>query len=189
MRLTNEIRDTAIAGIIKKKITGQIEKLREEVVLIAQDEANKKYKGKVKEWIDSSPKGGLMLNSNFYLTIKDKFFYHELFGSGRWGNRKSHFKIKKSIKVLKQDEYDEDLIVSEKSKNGKRLKSICLKLDKIEEQKNLLEKTIRSALYGCTTRKQLVDNYPDLAVYVPLREKETKALIVTSGEVKKALSV
>jgi len=189
MRLTNEIRDNAIADILKKKITTQVEKLRLEILAIAQEEADKKYKGKIKEWIDSAPRGGLMLVSDFHFELSGEFFYHELLGGGRWGTKKTTFKIKKSIKVLKQDEYDEELLVSEKSKNGKRLKTIRSELNDIDNQKMELGKTIRSALYGCTTRKQLIDNYPDLAAYVPLIEKETKALAVTNNEVKKVLSI
>jgi len=188
MRLTNEIRDNAITNILKKKIIAQVEKIRLEVLGIVQEEANKIYKGKVKEWIDLAPRGGLMMASEFHIKSGNKCFYHELLGGGRWGVRLTTFKLKKSIKVLKQDEYNEEINVSEKSKNGKRLKKIYSTLNDIDNQKTELEKTIRSALYGCTTRKQLVDNYPDLASYVPLMEKKTKALAVTNSEVRKVLA-
>lgn len=129
----------------------------------------------------------MTLESNFCIRIDDKYFYHELLGSGKWGYKKTELKIRKSIGILKMDEYECNLTVSSKSKSGKSLIKIKKYLDVVLSQRKEIETTIRSALYGCATIKQIKENYPGLTTYIKIKEKESKALTVTSSEVKKAL--
>lgn len=183
MRLTNAIRKEILDSVVSRIITPQVDKEIESLQQVAQATADSFYPKNIKAWIDGGPKDALLNRGSIYLRLSDKsgYFVHSLINDGR----RNCFSLSKSFKVLNKDQYERVFTVT-KNQQAK-FKKIISKLDAIKEQKEKIKKTLTTALYSCNTRKQLEDNYPDLAKYLPEIAVTGMAMTVTNEAVKKIL--
>jgi len=186
MRLTKEIRNEVLDLAKTKIIKPKIDIIKKEIKEMAQIMADNFYPKKIQEWIDASPKGGLFQKSTFEIKMGEGSLEHKLLNSVIYGRSRPYDVSIKSIKVLNQDEYNEKLNPSKKQL--KRLNEIIKLLNDIQEEKTVLHNTLVSALWGCNTRKQLIENYPDLEKYLPAPTKQSKVLTITNEDVKKVLA-
>jgi hypothetical protein len=186
MKLTKAIRQNMQSAILTKKFSPKIEKIRKRLSTIAQQTADNFYPKKIKDWIDAAPMGGLHSTTQIFLADGEDIFDHIVFSpnaKNSWS--KYYVALTKPIKVLANDQYQEEFQVS--AKNAKALKAITKELDAIAKDREATSEVLASALWACNTRKQLAEQYPELVSYLPKIEKQTKALAVTSDAVKKIL--
>ena len=174
------------AATLTKKFSSKIEKIRKRLGTIAQQTANSFYPKKIKDWIDAAPAGGLHSTRSINLADGEDIFDHTVFSpNARNSWSKLAVGLLKPVKMLANDQYKNDFQVS--AKNAAALKAITEELDAIAADREETSKVLASALWACSTRKQLEDHYPDLVPYLPKIEKQTKAIAVTSDVVKKIL--
>jgi hypothetical protein len=91
-------------------------------------------------------------------------------------------------RCVADEQYGLDLKVEEGSADYKELMKLVEKGTKIADKKSTLVDAVNQALAGCTTYKQVQENYPSLAGFLPKIEPQTKALAVTDDKVKAALN-
>lgn len=179
MRLTNQMREETIKKIIEQKIDAKLPSIMQQVEQVAQDAVDHRYPVNVKKWIDAAPERGVTIQSRVFIYIDGKKFDPPLLGI-------RHTRI--TVKPHGVIAADSNRYEVEPTSNGKRkLKSITVQLERLDEKKAELKKVLTSALWSVTTLKQLHDNYPDLAKYLPRDESACKSLAVTNEVVVKAL--
>lgn len=188
MRLSNEIRNEVLQAAEEKLIVPRVEKLKEELAMIAQQIADNYYPPKTREWIEAAPDGGVYTRGSVYLSINGDTVKHVLFDqTGRRTPRSISISLKRPMAILAKDHYE----LSELELKGnhlKQAKQIIKNLDALEKEREKQQSILRTALWACNTRKQLVDNYPDLVPYLPQMIQQTKALTVTNDQIKKVLA-
>lgn len=179
MRLTNKMREDALAAILSQKIDAKLPAIMQQVEQVAQDAVDHRYPANVKKWIDAAPDRGVTIQSGVFLYIDGKKFDPPLLGI-------RHMRITVNPHgVIAADSHSYKV---EPTSSGKRkLKSITVQLERLSEKKQELEQVISSALRSVSTLKQLQESYPELAKYLPKVDTSGKALAVSPDVVRKAL--
>lgn len=183
MRLTIEIRTEVIETVLKKKINPKVEAAKNQLITITQQAADNRYPKKIRDWLAAAPKGGVSTRATFKLKIGDELIKHPLLNNG--SHRPFSISIKRAVPVTFEDAHDYALNLT--PAQAKKARAVLEKLDRIQAEKAELIKTLKGALYACSTRKQLETTYPELAKYLPKPKQQTQSLVVTREQVTAAL--
>lgn len=193
MRLTKVHRSAVLKAVLDKAQKKKLQVLRGKVRKIAQDAANHMYPKSVLEWMDARPRDreAFVTRASFALNIVvDKqaeaqpvLFVHLLSEARASYDRR--IALTAPVKVLAENNHTDALTV--RGSAGKRLLKILAQYEVLAEERTTLRNTVNGALSACTTFKQVQENYPSLAKYLPKIQPATKALSVTDADVAKVL--
>ena len=187
MRLTNEIREDIISTVRAKTINKRHDKLKVKLQSLAQAAADKYYPPKVKEWVAAMPKTDIpLLHTVSSVEIEGFTDPIRVLDIERAGGRvykpnSTKCSLKKPFRAGDGTQYGVGI------KLGKCGDALQAEYDQLRADLVILYSTLKQALYGCTTLKQLHDNYPDLAKHVQKPEPKTKAIAITSDSVRDVL--
>lgn len=193
VRLSNKLRNEILNSVIGDKI----KKKALEITTSFGDRISKNFKRyppKVQKWIDEAPSGMLVGHTRFSISKVDasggKFsFKHKILVDESYQNRcftpAFAFSSKKSI-FVPATSYDADITLKSK-KDIADFDSTMKSLNDLTETKARVVSTVKKALWGCNTTKQLKENYPELAQYIPEPEKASTSIMIPNEDVTDAL--
>ena len=197
MRLKNAIREDVLANVHSKLIQPAINVVLNDLQVVVERADADLYPWKIKQWIDTGPDGGYIARSRFAIEYHEDnttyLFGHDLLrpktenGGRRYRPCNHIFTLSKPVRLLACDYHKTVITLTGNKKAIERVKNAVSRLDEIYSSRESTLSTITSALQSCNTTKQLKDQYPELAEYLPQEAPETKPLIVSNELVRNAL--
>lgn len=185
-RITNAFKDQVVNKATKEKIEPRVEKLKQEVILIAQETADNVYPKETSDWMKKAPADAFQIKGVIYLGLSDgNNFHHQLISANKNLPGESSISLPKPIQVLACHQYKQTFRVSEKNK--KRLLQIQKELNQILRDKKELSNTLRAAMSSCTTIAKLRKEYPSIEEYLPEISNDSLLPVVTDFAVSETL--
>ena len=180
MRLTKVIKEEILIAAVETKFKKELTTAEDSLAKFLKSLLPKVYPKEIQDWIDKAPEGGLHVMNNVHFGSKNQ--------SGNFITVKN-FRFSEIKYELAKDQYRSiqyEFTITEKEKY------IVLNsaINKIKEQQNVFENTVKTALSSCNTVKQLHDKYPELHAYVEKNIPEaTQALAISESKVNAVLKM
>lgn len=189
MRLTKDIRKLMLNEILQHKFDKKSEKLKQRLMTFAQKEADKQYSGELVKWMKEgkkyTSKSCFFTRSNVHLKFYDGSKVESDLYCCVWQWNYRGIPLKNPMLVVAEDRHTNTLTPLTKTRSV-QLKKIVDAMDALYAQYLETETIISQALGACSTDKQLKDNYPELAPFLPI-ESSSRQLMIASETVSQIM--